>query len=623
MKLRLPFLLTVLLLLFHPLAHLKAQLADVSQPLVQQKAYEGLVLKQNLPSVPPRPEVPEDDNAPFPRPAGYVIGHDVVFGMDEDWQVDVVHGVRYWRTTVVLDRPASVAFYFGHFDPGSNGRLYVTSDESDWVGAFTRKSSAIGEPFAIAPMRGRKFTLHFELPEGDKDFYIRLSQLGVMYDEKTEKGFGTSGPCEVNVNCSEGDNWQQQKRGVVRILVRQGSFLFYCSGSLINNTANDGTPYLLTANHCGENASASDYAQWVFSFNYESATCTNPLVEPVYRTMTGASLVSRAIPGTQSGSDFKLLRLNQNVPAWYQPYYNGWSRRNQISSTGVGIHHPDGDLKKISTYTSQPVSSGYGTGGNNPNEKYWRVQWSATPNGHGVTEGGSSGSPLFNSDGLIAGMLTGGSSSCSNTSGFDFYGKFSFSWESNGQEAANQLRPWLDPLNTGQEVLQGLDSDPLFLVAGFTAARNEIAINQFVEFDNTSGGYIENYAWHFPGGEPSTSNKQNPGPILYRSYGNFDVQLIVSNPVRSDTLIRKNYVQVKPFVYPNPSDGEFVVSFGVDLTADIEVSVFDAFGREQSALVFNQTNKLRILLPQAAKGIYLLKIRDRYVEKQLKVLIVR
>lgn len=612
-----------LILLVFMLLPVRAQYREAVLPVAGHKPYRGQVHKIDLPDALPRPQKPDDPHTPVPMPAGYVSGFSLVVGGDNLWQLDPVGRIRYWRATIDFGKPVNTALYFDRFDPGERGKLYVAADQGDWQGAFTRNSVAVGQPFALAPIFAKQLTLHFEVPDEDKDFYISLSEIGVLYKADDQKGFGTSGPCEVNVNCSEGAAWQKQKRGVVRVLVRQGSFLFYCSGSLINNTANNNVPYLLTANHCGENATSADYAQWVFSFNYESASCANPLVEPSYQTLVGSTLIAHSTGGTQNGSDFKLLRLLQNVPLVYQPYFNGWSRRNQISSSGTGIHHPDGDIKKISTYTTQPVSSGYGTGGNNPAEKYWRLQWSATANGFGVTEGGSSGSPLLNSDGLIAGMLTGGSSSCSNTSGYDFYGKFSYSWESNGTASFNQLRPWLDPLNTGQEELQGLDSDPLYLEAGFSANRNEITINQFVEFENTSGGLIDTFEWRFPGGDPPSSNKKKPEPVLYRQYGNYDVQLIVGNTARSDTLTREAYIRVKPFVYPNPAPGDFSIGFGVELTDDLDVSFYDLFGREVRALIINEGSKLRVTMPQTARGLYLIKISDRYVEKQLKVLIVR
>ncbi|MDZ7845751.1 MAG: hypothetical protein U5L96_02660 [Owenweeksia sp.] len=55
--------------------------------------------------------------------------------------------------------------------------------------------------------------------------------------------------------------------------------------------------------------------------------------------------------------------------------------------------------------------------------------WAATANGHGVTEGGSSGCPLLDADGLIRGVLTGGLATCVANTDPDYYGKFSYSCE--------------------------------------------------------------------------------------------------------------------------------------------------------------------------------------------------
>ncbi len=105
------------------------------------------------------------------------------------------------------------------------------------------------------------------------------------------------------------------------------------------------------------------------------------------------------------------------------------------------------------------------------------VYWSATANGWGVTEGGSSGSPLFDNNGRIIGSLTGGMAACEpggNGSGTgpdqpDYYGKFAYSWDQNGAESAQQLKYWLDPINSGVTYLGGINSN---LTAAFEADRN-------------------------------------------------------------------------------------------------------------------------------------------------------
>lgn len=124
-------------------------------------------------------------------------------------------------------------------------------------------------------------------------------------------------------------------------------------------------------------------------------------------------------------------------------------------NNGVSIHHPAGDIKKISTYTSNLVTSGWNSNGLS---SHWRVQWSATANGHGVTEGGSSGSPIFNynnGNSRIIGTLTGGSSYCNATSSPDYYGKMSYHWDQNSASGNIKLKTFLDAGNSGIKVLDG------------------------------------------------------------------------------------------------------------------------------------------------------------------------
>ena len=127
--------------------------------------------------------------------------------------------------------------------------------------------------------------------------------------------------------------------------------------------------------------------------------------------------------------DFFLVELNSDPD--FNPFFSGWNRSNTAATSGVSIHHPSGDIMKISTYTNT-LSSASGLGFGNDNTTHWRVFWSETPNGHGVTEGGSSGSPIFNQNGLLTGVLTGGSSFCTATNQSDIYGKIWHAWDQVG-----------------------------------------------------------------------------------------------------------------------------------------------------------------------------------------------
>jgi lysyl endopeptidase len=142
------------------------------------------------------------------------------------------------------------------------------------------------------------------------------------------------------------------------------------------------------------------------------------------------------------GSDFFLIRLIDEIPIEYLPYFIGWNRDGSGSSQGFTIHHPQGDIKKISLFTDPLEGANYSDG---INRGFWKVSWSQTANGHGVTEPGSSGSPIFDDEGYLIGTLSGGAASCSALTAPDYYGKFSVHWEDNGLAIDQQLAPWLDP----------------------------------------------------------------------------------------------------------------------------------------------------------------------------------
>jgi hypothetical protein len=220
----------------------------------------------------------------------------------------------------------------------------------------------------------------------------------------------------------------------------------FCSGALINNTQNDGKPYVLTANHCYSNP-----ASWVFRFNWQSSTCSNPGASPTFQSLSGAVLRSRRTP-----SDFCLVEItgglvNGTVPLDYNPYFSGWDKSGTIPTSTVSIHHPSGDIKKIS-FDDNPAAISQAMGSTEANST-WTVQWDRNT----TTEGGSSGSPLFDQNHRIIGQLWGGGASCQNLTAPDYYGRVSSSWEPAGSNSTNQLKYWLDPLNSGAAFIDGFD----------------------------------------------------------------------------------------------------------------------------------------------------------------------
>ncbi len=359
-------------------------------------------------------------------------------------------GREIWRLAITSYGAKAIGLSFNKFWLPEGSKLFVYNESKDFVvGAYTHSNNTTDMIFAVQLVKGETVILEYVAPEKEPinnhtSPILNISHICYAY---RNVGFLTGdekdSSCEVNINCSpEGTPYQSQKRGVARISVYESGNYGWCSGTLINNAANDCTPYFLTADHCGGTATAAEFNQWVFYFNYEASTCSGT-TGPTTQTMSGATFKARG-PQT-GGSDFLLLQLNAAMPIGYNAYYNGWNRATAASPSGVCIHHPAGIIKKISTYTSTLISSTWNGGATNA---HWLVYWAATTNGHGVTEGGSSGSPLFDNNNRIVGTLTGGAASCSSLDSPDMFGKFCQHWISNGSANDRQLKPWLDPANT-------------------------------------------------------------------------------------------------------------------------------------------------------------------------------
>ena len=218
-------------------------------------------------------------------------------------------------------------------------------------------------------------------------------------------------------------------------------------------------PYILSAFHCIDldiPVTEKNLNKYTFYFHFEHTGCENNSSIASYRTITGCKKIA-GIP-LDGGSDGLLLLLNQTIPEHYNAYYNGWDRSNTAAQSGVGIHHPSGDYMKISTFNKVArTSTWYGIDNikGAPNA-HWNVVFEQTANGHAVTEGGSSGSPLFNQNKQIVGTLSGGSSSCEKPNGANTYGKLYYHWDQYpNKDNTSRMDIYLDPNHTGKTQLAG------------------------------------------------------------------------------------------------------------------------------------------------------------------------
>ncbi len=421
----------------------------------------------------------------------------------------------FWKYRFDLDNAKNIAIRFKNLRLPKGTKLYIYSQnqKTDFLVYSADMDDINQERFISRSIKGQSIIIEYNqesfvkaLPTIEIDGFVNY----YISENRKNPGFGQSTDCEVNVACEEADGWCNEIESVLRILIQSGTHYSYCSGAVVNNTRQDFTPYVLTAGHCGEASREDDFNYWKFDFDYQSETCQTPSseLEIDSKYINGCEMIAKAERRGSLGSDFRLLRLLDSIPKTWNIYYAGWDVEDKPSITGggVGIHHPYGDIKKISTYSGKLESSD--ASGGQSNDLFWRTYWDATENGHGITEGGSSGSPLFNNRGLIIGTLATGLSYCDNQneSSPDFYGKMCKHWDANGVDSTVQLKYWLDPLHLNVDQWGGISGN-ISLECG-----QKISFDNFVLFPNPASTVL--YI-----GNSDSESLQNAIVRIYNSSG--------------------------------------------------------------------------------------------------------
>lgn len=409
-----------------------------------------------------------------------------------EW-IRLENGDKLWFLKIKCPKAKSINLLYDKFWLPNGATLHIyNKNKSQILGAFTSKNNkgthAKPKGFSTTLVAGNVITLEYFEPSNTTDKgiisitkvihgYKKIKLLSNFY-EKGNKDFGDSASCNININCESGDDWRNEKESV-GLLLHNGSR--WCSGSLLNNTANDGKLYFLSADHCIDGSGAPiepdldainnpDGSIMSFIWNYESVDCNNGI------DFTPLSTSGATVIANNSNTDFALFLLDESpASVGVDPYYNGWDRRNIPALRAVSIHHPRGDIKKISIENNPVSSTSYYSNLLNNNANHWRVaNWDV-----GLTQKGSSGCPLFNQDSRVIGQLHGGDAGCigGTYNGLpDWYGKLYSSWD--GPSPQRRLKDWLDPLNSGTWFLDGkyLNGSPVDVCLGVT--NPNIYVNQ-------------------------------------------------------------------------------------------------------------------------------------------------
>ena len=158
-----------------------------------------------------------------------------------------------------------IGLNFDRFYLTENSKLFIYDENRTYYfGALTNQNNKRDNIFSTSIIKGETIILELTVPEDEVDD-IQLHIDSIIHDSTDILNYygthedSSREDCNINVICSQGDDWREQINGVVRVSMGAG----LCSASIINNTANDRTPYVLFADHC-VSGSASGY---VFDFN--------------------------------------------------------------------------------------------------------------------------------------------------------------------------------------------------------------------------------------------------------------------------------------------------------------------------------------------------------------------
>jgi lysyl endopeptidase len=374
-----------------------------------------------------------------------------------------------WRLRILgREGTTSLNLGFSRFQMPPRGRLLLYStDGKQKLPPFTAAANAAHHELWTPVLLTDDMIVEVEVAAGERSgVKLDLTSINEGY-----RGFGTSpllksGSCNMDVEClSAGDPWRDNTRAVAVISTGGSRF---CSGSLINDTSNDHKMYFITANHCGINS--GNAASLVTYWNYQNSFCRTP--GSAASGAAGDGTLTQFHTGStfraaNSPSDFTLVEMvDPPVPA-FNHFWEGWDRSTGDFTCTPGvpcatIHHPNTDEKRITYSITNTATTSYNNPASPGDGTHIWVHWATDPPGPftvpGVTEPGSSGSPLYNAAGQYIGQLHGGPSACGATGDnlSDYYGRFSVSWTGGGT-SSTRLSNWLDAASTGATSINGIN----------------------------------------------------------------------------------------------------------------------------------------------------------------------
>ncbi len=511
-------------------------------------------------------------------------------------------GRLMWQLVLTSPGAYSLNLIFDRFHLVEGDSLFIYNPSGESVlGAFTAENNKPWEGLATAPVPGDTLIVEWRRQNGRVAGgeimigAVNHDYLNVFSHLKAGD-FGDSDNCHPDLTCIDDEARLTNGRSVCKIIV-DGTEL--CSGTLLNNTRNDGTPYFLTAGHCmGSNPAPESV---VFFFNYEVPQCQDSIEGTSSQTISGSDMLAFA-----DSLDFALLKMSIRPPGHYRPWYAGWDLTSVPATPGYTIHHPQGDVKKLAISTAAPSAATFNASSLQGNRFVTNAHWYISRWQSGTTEPGSSGAGLFLENNRFIGLLSGGSASCSDPVN-DYFVRLNKIWDHVASNDAS-VKSWLNPDGGAVTSLPGYDPNAgdLFRLTHFPAD----ATPEIVYLKNGTGFWsgvnsrqTMAVAEHYP--ELSSGLIYGlylmPGISKVGVGSKIDVkvwsgvespQILIGEKKGVSVIGKKNKEMLVMFDEPLAVTGPFFVGYDVDYSLPV-----DSFGVYQVALSGDRNNSLFVKDP--------------------------
>jgi hypothetical protein len=226
--------------------------------------------------------------------------------------------------------------HLDNFDLGDGDEVYIYGDSADShvAGPFTLKGP-FGDGRFWSDTIGGDTVIIEHLSRGTERGF-RIPEISHLFQDAAKAAVQPEVlPCEVDASCSN----EPEKNAVGRYdFVSVDGAVFICTGTLINDQANDNAPYFLTAHHCLNTAEEARTTEVFWFYQTSSCNSTQLRSDIVRSTPIGATLLA-----TDQPTDSTLLGITGAIPGGV--VFSGWDANPQAAGAPVfALHQPGGGL---------------------------------------------------------------------------------------------------------------------------------------------------------------------------------------------------------------------------------------------------------------------------------------